>query len=139
MRGREANQAAPDPQQAGASGEAVEQGQAVGKDAGGECAKQQIFQCRFIGAAVGAEESDQNIGGNGHQLEADKDQDYIEAGSHAHHAYDGKQEQSIKFAVILSFDFEIVRRHQDGNCGPREKQVPEVNGEAIDHHRIQER
>ena len=138
MGGRQADQAAPDPQQAGASGQAVEQGQAIGKYAGGECAQQQIFQRGFIRPAVGAQESDQHVGGNRHQFQADEDQHDVEAGGHAHHAHDRKQEQRIELAVVFVFDLEIAHRHQDGNCRARQEQIPEVNGEAIHHHRIQE-
>ncbi len=127
-----------DAQQVGASGQAVEQRQAVGKDAGGECAQQQILQRGFVGAAVATQESDQDVGRDRHQLQADEDQDDVEAGGHAHHADDGEQHQRVELAVILVLDLEIAHRHQDGNRGAGQEQIPEVDGEAIDHHRVHE-
>ena len=136
--GRHADQAAPYPQQTGASGQAVEQGQAIGKYAGGKCAQQQIFQRGFIGAPVGAQESHQHVGGNRHQFQTDEDQHHVETGGHAHHAHDRKQQQGVELTVVFMLDLEIAHRHQDGNRRAAKEQVPEVNGEAIHHHRIQE-
>ncbi len=51
-----------------ASRQAVEQRESVGEDAGGERAEQQVFQRGFVGAAVAAQESYENVGGDGHQF-----------------------------------------------------------------------
>ena len=52
---------------------------------------------------------------------------------------DREQYQRIKFAMVLSLDVHVVHRHQDGHRRPRQEQVPEINGEPIDHHRVHER
>ena len=98
-----------------AAGQAVEQRKSVGEDAGRKCAKQEIFQRGFVGAAIAAQESDQHVSGDRHQFEADEDEDDVEAGGHAHHAGDREQHQRVVFAVIFVLGLEIAHRHQDGD------------------------
>src|SRR5271157_4350905 len=124
-------QAIADVPEVGAAGQAVEQGQTVSEDAGGERPEQQIFQRGFIGAAVAAEESDEHVGGDGHQFQSDEDQHDVVASGHAHHADDGKQHQGVILAMIFIFDFEIAHRHQDGDRGSGQEQVEKINGEAV--------
>jgi len=57
----------------GAAGEAVEQRKAIGEDAGGERAEEEIFQRGFVGAAVATEEADQDVGRHRHQFEANEE------------------------------------------------------------------
>src|SRR5271157_26604 len=124
-------QAIADVPEVGAAGQAVEKGEAVGEDAGGERPEQEVFQRRLVGAAVAAEESDEHVGGDGHQLQANENQDNVETGGHAHHADYGKQHQGVILAVVFIFDFEIAHRHQDGDGGSGQEQVEEINGEAV--------
>ena len=94
--------------QVGLSGQAVEQRQTVGENSRGEGSQQQVFQRGFIRPAIGAQETHQNVSRDGHQLQADKDENHIQPGSHAHHSDDREKNQRIIFAVILLLDFEIA-------------------------------
>ena len=77
---------------------------------------------------------DQHVGGDGHQFEADEDENDIEAGGHAHHAGDRKQHQRVVLAVIFVLGFEVAHRHEDGDGRGREEQIPEIEGEVVDQH-----
>ena len=118
--------------QVGAAGKSVEQREAVGKDARRKCPEQQILQGRFVRAPVAAQETNQHVSGNRHQFEPDEEQHDVDSRRHAHHAHHGKQQQRIVFAVVFIFQVEIVHRHQDGDGRSRQKQIPEIDGEAID-------
>ena len=91
-----------------AAGKSIEQRQAVGEDAGGKRAEQQILQSGFVRAAVAAQEADQHISGNRHQLQADEDEHDVEPGGHAHHAHNREQHERVIFAVILMLGLHIT-------------------------------
>ncbi len=122
----------------GAAGQSVEQRQAVGEDAGRECAQQQIFQRSFIRAFVATQEADKHVGRDGHQFQADEQQHEVIAGGHAHHADDGEQQQRIELAVVLLLDLQVANRHEDRDRRAGEEQIREVDGEGIDQQRSHE-
>ena len=124
--------------QVGAAGESVEQRQAVGEDSGGERAEQQILQRGFVRALIAAQEADQHVGRDGHQLQADEDQHDVVAGGHAHHADDGEQQQGVELAVVFLLDFQIMHRHQDGDRRAQQEQVEEVERKAVHQQRVHE-
>jgi hypothetical protein len=87
-------------------------------------------------APVAPQETNQHVSGNRHQLEPDEDQHDVDSRRHAHHAHHGKQQQRIIFAVVFIFHVEIAHRHQDCDGRSRQKQIPEINGEAINQQRV---
>ena len=126
----------PDDSQVRAARQSVKQRQSVGKDARRKRSQQQVLQRRFIRPAVAPQKSDQDVRGNRHQLQADEDQHNIEPGSHAHHADYRKQHQRIELAMMLVLDFEVPHRHDDGNRRPHQKQIEEIDGDAVHQHRV---
>ena len=132
--GEDLREAVADVAQVRAVGKAVQQRQAVGKDAGRKRAQQKIFQSGFVGAAVAAQKSDEHIGGNRHQLQADEDEHDVETGGHAHHADDREQHQSVIFAVIFMLGLHVAHRHENGNAGGRKEQIEEEESAAVDQH-----
>ena len=74
---------------------------------------------RYFNAA--SQEADQHVGRDGHQFEANEDEDNVEARGHAHHAGDRKQHEGVIFAVIFVLSFQVADRREDGDGSGCEK------------------
>src|SRR5206468_9965187 len=98
-----------------------------------------ILQRSLIRSAVGAKEAHQYVGGDSHQLEPNKNQYYIEARGHAHHADHGKQHQRVKLTVMFLLDFEITNCHEDRDGSAGKEEIEEIDSKPIHQHRVHER
>ncbi len=100
--------------------------------------EQQVFQRRLVGALVAAQEADQHVGRKRHQLQAHEQQHQVEAAGHAHHAYNGEQDQGVELAVRFAFHLQVAHRHQHRHRRPHQEQVEKVNGKAVHQHAAEE-
>ena len=132
--GKNLGELSADDAQVRASGQTVQQREAVSKNAGGKRAEQQILQRRFVRAAVAPQKTDENISGDRHQLQPDEDEHDVEPGGHAHHADDREQHQRVVLAVVFMLGLHVTHGHENGDGGAREEQIKEVERKAVHQH-----
>ncbi len=114
------------------SSNAIEKREPVEDEPGRQCAEYQIFQGGFIGSAVGASESDQDVEADRGEFDADKECDEICAARHEVHAALRKQGKRVVLAAGLTDDFEIaIRGQQENHDGKPDQSVHEQSERVL--------
>ena len=139
-----ANEAAPevcsalaDLIQIGGTGDAVDPGDAVEQERGGERTQQKIFERGFVVARVVAQVAGEDVGRDGGNLQADEDHDQLIGGDHDALADDAEQDQGVEFAARRIFAAQIFGgADEDRENADADHQHAEEGGEAIDDQHV---
>ena len=94
------------------AGDAVDPGDAVEQERGGERAQQEVLERRFVGALVVAQVAGQHVAGDRGDLQADEDHDQLVGRRHHALAGDREQQQRVVLAGLRVLAPEILRRTQ---------------------------
>ena len=72
------------------------------------------FTAPSVEAHITADEANQDIRRERHQLQAQVDGNQVATASHEHHANRGKQQQGIVFTVVAAFVVQIAQGDEHG-------------------------
>ena len=124
--------------QLGGARNSVHQRKAIGQEAAGKGAEDQILHGRLVRSPLPAQEPDHDVETQRHQLQSDEQRDQIRAGRQEKHAALRKQNQPVVLAMMLPFDVQVLVRH-DRNDERREQEDPiEEQREAVHDERALE-
>ena len=125
--------------QARAARGAEDEGNAVKQEARRERAQDEILGRRFDGPGFKPLEARQDVERDGHQLDAEIDDQEVGAGDHDHHAGQGKQHEPVEFGQVDPLFLEVPDGEQDRHAAHDvEQQFPE-RGIPVHHHEVAER
>ena len=129
---RTAAKAGGDRGDAGGTGGAECERNAVEEERGGKRAEQEVLDGGLGGRDLGLAEAGHDVSGDGRDLEADEDHQELDRTGHQHHADGAEEDQRVVLAGVAGFAFKVFERAEqrgDDDCG--DKQVEE-NAEGVD-------
>ena len=122
------------------SGHAVDPRDAVDEEPGREGAEDEEFGAGFEAVLVAAEVGDEDVEGDGDQLERDEDHHEVDGGGHPHEAGAGEDGEGVEFTESgpAAFGREIgfngrgvFDRHDEHDDGGEEGELFEEEGEGV--------
>ena len=96
----------------------------------------EVLHGGLVGAPLLAQESDQDVGRYGHQLQAHEDGDQVDGSGHEHHAGRGEKEDGVVLAVLGVLDVQVPVRQGDRQDGRDQEEDSEDFGEGVLGHHV---
>jgi hypothetical protein len=110
---------------------AVEERGAVEDEAGGERAHEEVLEAGLVRDRHAAVEADQDEDADREDLQAEDDEQEVEALGHHHHADRAPHQQRVERAVLDAFALEVLAREERGHhAGQEERDVEDTRDGA---------
>ena len=111
------------------AGHGIEEADAEGQKRRGHRAHDEIFQPRLIAVRFAFPDGDEDIEGQGHQLQAQEEDHPIGPGHHQHHPQGGKDQEGVQFIPGKTVGYTVLAHEEqgdDGNEHQDRREEPEV-------------